>query len=72
MIEGFLNLEKAALQQLTEDRIASGSLGLETEEVLASAGIYWDNLNEEYFSIESFQRELFERLAVEYASQDYA
>jgi hypothetical protein len=72
MIEGFLNLEKEALEKLTEDRIASGSLGAETEEVLASAGIYWDTLNREYFSIDVFQRETFERLAAEYASQDYA
>ena len=72
MIEGFLNLEKAALQQLTEDRIATGSLGVETEEVLASAGIYWDELGQEYFNIDTFQRELFGRLVAEYVSQDYA
>jgi len=72
MIEGLLNLEKAALEKLTEDRIASGSLGAEVEEFLTSAGVYWDMLNQEYFSIEAFQRETFERLAAEYASQDYA
>jgi len=72
MIDGILSLEKAALQRLTEDRIASGSLGEEVEEVLSAAGIYWDFLNQEYFSIDNFQRETFERLAAEYASQDYA
>jgi hypothetical protein len=72
MIEGFLNLEKAALEKLTEDRIASGSLGPEVDDILSEAGIYWDTLNEEYFSIEAFQHETFERLAKEYASQDYA
>ena len=72
MIDGILNLEKAALEKLTEDRIASGSLGEEVEEVLSSAGIYWDTLNQEYFSIDNFQRETFERLAKEYASEDYA
>ena len=72
MIEGLLSLEKAALERLTEDRIASGSLGPEVEEILSSAGVYWDTLNEEYFSIEVFQRETFERLAAEYGSQDYA
>ena len=72
MIEGILSLEKAALEKLTEDRIASGSLGEEVEEVLTAAGIYWDTLNSEYFSIDNFQRETFERLAKEYASQDYA
>ena len=72
MIDGILSLEKAALEKLTEDRIASGSLGEEVEEVLSSAGIYWDTLNQEYFSIDNFQRETFERLAKEYASQGYS
>lgn len=72
MIDGILSLEKAALERLTEDRIASGSLGDEVEEMLASAGVYWDTLNEEYFSIEVFQRETFDRLAAEYASQNDA
>jgi len=72
MIDGILSLEKAALQRLTEDRIASGSLGEELEKVLSEAGIYWDTLNEEYFSIDAFQRETFERLAAEYASQDHS
>ena len=72
MIEGLLSLEKAALERLTEDRIASGSLGEELEEMLSAAGVYWDTLGQEYFSIEAFQRETFERLAAEYASQDYA
>ena len=72
MIDGILSLEKAALEKLTEDRIASGSLGPEDEDILSEAGIYWDTLNEEYFSIDNFQRETFERLVKEYVSQDYA
>ena len=72
MIDGMISLEKAALQRLTEDRIASGSLGEEVDEMLSEAGIYWDTLNDEYFSIENFQRETFERLAQEYASHNDA
>ena len=72
MIEGLISLEKAALERLTEDRIASGSLGEEVEEMLASAGVYWDILNQEYFNIDAFQRETFDRLAQEYASQNDA
>jgi len=72
MIEGILSLEKAALERLTEDRIASGSLGEEVDELLSEAGIYWDTLNQEYFNIDAFQRETFERLASEYASQNDA
>ena len=72
MMDGILSLEKAALERLTEDRIASGSLGEEVEEMLASAGVYWDSLNKEYFNIDAFQRETFDRLAKEYASQNDA
>ena len=72
MLSGIISLEKAALERLTEDRIASGSLGEEVEEMLAESGIYWDTLNNEYFSIENFQRETFERLAEEYASHNDA
>ncbi len=72
MIDGILSLEKAALERLTEDRIASGSLGEEVDEVLSEAGIYWDTLNQEYFSIDAFQRETFDRLAAEYVSKDYS
>ncbi len=72
MIDGIVSLEKAALERLTEDRLTSGSLGPEVEDMLSEAGIYWDTLNDEYFSIDNFQRETFERLAKEYASQDYA
>jgi len=72
MIEGLLSLEKAALERLTEDRIASGSLGAEVEEILSSAGVYWDEIDQEYFSIDNFQKEIFKRLVADYASQDYA
>ncbi len=72
MFEGIISLEKAALERLTEDRIASGSLGEEVEEMLFSAGVYWDEIGQEYFSIDAFQKEIFERLAAEYVSEDYA
>ena len=72
MIEGLLTLEKAALERLTEDRIASGSLGAELEEFLTAAGVYWDEIGHEYFSIENFQKETFKRLTQEYISEDYA
>jgi hypothetical protein len=65
----FMNLEQKALERLTEDRRLSGSLGDELEEMLNSAGIYWDSLNQEYFNIDTFQAETFKRLAAEYAAQ---
>ena len=72
MIEGIISLEKAALQRLTEDRLASGELGDEVESMLSEAGIYWDTINEEYFNMDSFQRETYERLAAEYAPSNHA
>tara|TARA_R110000824_G_scaffold9648_1_gene42890 strand:+ start:639 stop:857 length:219 start_codon:yes stop_codon:yes gene_type:complete len=72
MFEGLLNLEKAALERLTESRIASGSLGKEVEEYLSSAGVYWDEIGHEYFSIEDFQKEIFEHLTQEYINENYA
>ena len=48
------------------------SLGEEVDEMLSEAGIYWDTLNNEYFSVDAFQRETFERLAEEYASHNDA
>lgn len=65
----FMNLEQKALERLTEDRRLSGSLGDEVEEMLNSAGIYWDSLNQEYFNIDHFQAETYKRLAAEYATQ---
>ena len=72
MIEGLLNLEKAALERLTESRIASGSLGEEVEEFLSSAGVYWDEIGQEYFSIDQYQAEVYEELTMEYTREDYA
>ena len=46
MLPGILSLEKAALERLTQDRLASGSLGPEVEELLFEAGVYWDTLNQ--------------------------
>ncbi len=71
MFEGIISLEKAALQRLTEDRLASGSLGQDVEDMLTEAGVFWDTLNQEYFSIDAFERETFDRLAVEYGAKDY-
>tara|TARA_R100000951_G_C2632141_1_gene178023 strand:+ start:306 stop:524 length:219 start_codon:yes stop_codon:yes gene_type:complete len=67
-----IDLEKAALERLTEARIASGSIPSEIEEMLTENGVYWDSLNEEYFDIQMFQKETFERLRMEYASQNDA
>ena len=66
--EQMISLEKAALQRLTKDRIQSGSLGPEVEALLAESGIYWDDIESEYFSVDAFQIETMNRLVEEYAS----
>ena len=72
MMESILTLEKAALERLTEQRRISGSIPAEVEDTLQLLGVRWDEIEQEYFSIDKFQRETFERLAAEYVSQDYA
>jgi hypothetical protein len=68
-LEDIAILEKAALQRLTEDRLVSGSMGPEMETMLAESGIFWDEVGQEYFNLDAYQIETFQRLAQEYASQ---
>jgi hypothetical protein len=72
MIDGLLTLEKDALERLTNERRVSGSIPAEVEDTLSMLGVHWDEIEEEYFSIDKFQKETFDRLAAEYVSQDYA
>jgi hypothetical protein len=72
MFDGLLTLEKSALERLTNERRVSGSVPQELNDTLSALGVYWDEIDNEYFSIDNFQKETFERLAAEYGSQDYA
>ena len=72
MFDGILSLEKAALDKLTNERRVSGSISPELDDTLSHIGVYWDTIDQEYFSMDVFQRETFERLAAEYVSQTYA
>jgi len=72
MIEGLLSLEKDALERLTNERRVSGSIPAEVEDTLSMLGVHWDGIEEEYFSLDKFQKETFDRLAAEYVSQNYA
>ena len=66
--EQIMTLEKAVLQRLTEDRLLSGSLGQEMDDMLAESGIFWDEVGQEYFNLDAYQIETLTRLAQEYAS----
>jgi len=72
ILDNFTDLQGKALERLTEDRRLSGSLGEDVEEMLNAAGVFWDMIEEEYFNIDTFQIEIYKRLAAEYASQNDA
>ena len=46
-------LEGEALDRLTATRRQQGSLAPEVEEMLAMVGVYWDEISEEYFSVDT-------------------
>ena len=58
MFDSILDLEKAALERLTQQRRVSGSLGVELEEMLFIAGVHWDDVTGEYFSQDRFLTEI--------------
>ena len=68
-LDNFTDLQGKALERLTEDRRQSGPLGEDVEEMLNAVGVYWDMIEEEYFNIDTFQAQIYKRLAAEYASQ---
>ena len=72
MFEGIVNLEKAALERLTNERRASGSIPQEVDDTLSMLGVHWDEIEQEYFSIDKYQAEVYQRLAEEYSRADYS
>jgi hypothetical protein len=72
MFDGLLTLEKSALERLTNERRVSGSIPQELDETLSTLGVHWDEIDQEYFSIDQYQKEVYERLAHEYTHEDYA
>jgi len=56
-------LENAALERLTQERRESGELSPEVDATLAAIGVYWDDIEEEYFSIDEYQRVMYEHFA---------
>ena len=58
-----MTLENAALERLTQERRESGELSPEVDATLAAIGVYWDDVEEEYFSIDEYQRTMYEHFA---------
>ena len=67
-----MTLENAALERLTNERRESGEISPEVDATLSAIGVFWDEIEQEYFNINLFQEETYERLLVEYGSSEYS
>ena len=72
MFEGLLSLEKDALERLTNERRVSGSIPQEVDDTLSLLGVHWDELDQEYFSMDKYQTEVYQQLLEEYTSENYS
>jgi|TARA_R110001599_G_scaffold188532_1_gene383011 hypothetical protein len=63
-----MTLEDDALERLTNERRENGALSPEVEAGLSAIGIYWDDIEEEYFSLEEYQRVMYEHFADLYSA----
>lgn len=67
-----MTLENAALERLTNERRENGEISPEVDATLSAIGVFWDEIEQEYFNIELFQEETYERLLTEYSSREYS
>ncbi len=67
-----MTLENAALERLTNERRESGEISPEVDATLSAIGVFWDEIEQEYFNLELFQEETYERLLTEYGSREYS
>ena len=65
------NLEGPALDRLTATRRQQGSLDPEVEEMLAMVGVFWDEISEEYFSVDAVLRQVEEETIKKYSKSPY-
>ena len=65
-------LENDALERLTSERRDNGELPPEVDATLSEIGIFWDEIEKEYFNIDLFQEETYERLLMKYCSSEYS
>tara|TARA_Y100000310_G_C19996088_1_gene496310 strand:- start:29 stop:247 length:219 start_codon:yes stop_codon:yes gene_type:complete len=72
MFEGILSLEKEALERLTKERRVSGSIPQEMDDTLSMLGVHWDEIDQEYFSMDRYQTEVYQRLLEEYTCENYS
>lgn len=67
-----MTLENGALERLTNERRENGELSPEVDATLSAIGVFWDEIEQEYFNIDLFQKETYERLLMEYGSREYS
>jgi len=72
MFDGLLTIGNAALERLTNERRVSGSIPQEVADTLSMLGVHWDEIDQEYFSLDQYQEEVFTRLAEEYTRENYS
>jgi hypothetical protein len=72
MFESILSLEKDALERLTKERRVSGSIPQEVDDTLSMLGVHWDEIDQEYFSMDKYQTEVYQNLLEEYTSENYS
>jgi len=65
------NFESTALDRLTATRRQEGSLAPEVEEMLAMVGVFWDESDEEYFSVDAVLRQVEKETIKKYSKSPY-
>ena len=65
------NLEGEALDRLTATRRQQGGLHPEVEEMLAMVGIFWDESDDEYFSVDAVLRQVEKETIKKYSKSPY-
>ena len=72
MFESILSLEKEALERLTNERRVLGSIPQEVDDTLSMLGVHWDEIDQEYFSMDKYQAEVYQNLLEEYTRENYS
>ena len=62
------NFEGETLDRLTATRRQQGSLHPEVEEMLALVGVYWDEISEEYFSVDAVLSDIENETVIKYSN----
>jgi hypothetical protein len=61
-------LGSTALDRLTETRREEGLPPPELEEMLAMVGVYWDEISEEYFSVDTVLSDIEAETIIKYSN----